>query len=338
MIILLIYLSNFITCKCVQDDPNQDHLVHYSRFVVSPLIQGEANTLGTAIRRSLLGLQGYCITSARILGASHEYSVLDGVLEPVHDILVNLKKIIITGNKEQYIHGSIIAEGMGNVTASYIKFPENIQIINPNQHIATLTKNTSQLYVDINIHKQDKYKNINNVDNIDKENNSFLLNYNILPVRNVNYTVHPILSTDKQIEMLVIEIWTNKSIAPTQALYQAASDLMNLLQIFFSEEILPFSEAATIDSNHTEKGSKNLENSSKINKEDVYKKIYLDQMNISNLNLSTRTYNSLHKANIYTVSDLLQYTEEDLLKINNFGRRSAEQVIDSLKRIGINLK
>nr|YP_009258500.1 alpha subunit of RNA polymerase [Netrium digitus]ANI25526.1 alpha subunit of RNA polymerase [Netrium digitus] len=335
------------TCRCVQDEPEHKNLLHYSRFAVSPLLAGQANTIGVAMRRALLELQGTGIRSAKILGATHEYCSLEGVLESVNDILLNLKQIVLHSTINEIQKGSIFAQGPGVVTAGHINLPQSVTVINRNQHIATLTK-PSKFYIDLVI-QPNKYIGQTELDlflNDNSADSGFILDSTVSPVRNVNYSIHPLSQVYEGYELLVIEVWTNKALTPQQAIYQASENLLNLFYIFSP---INSKQISTLQEQHIlsyplsviDKSTFDLQSSSfdtrTIPTHNLDKPIDINTISIAQLQLSTRTYNCLSKANVYTIADLLKYTENDLLKIKNFGRRSVEQVKIALKNFGISL-
>jgi len=367
--------------KCVDDQPDHNRRLHYSRFALSPLLLDQAMTIGVAIRRALLSeVEGISIFSAHIVGALHEYSTLNGVRESVDEILLNLKQIVLKrtevsskaplGQKEY--HASIFAQGPGIVTAEHIKFSSSILAVDPDQPIATLL-NETQLGVELFI-KQGIAKQLNSTK---KNHQGFFIDANFSPVQKANFSIHSVGDPKGLQQLLLLEIWTNKTLTPTEALYQAHASLLNLFHQI-SPTILPnelprskkslnqnsdfdsieesfpsgdkFPKGTSGISLETRKNYPKINNSSnpkEISQKDfretsVRLKSYSDtnqsndkQMNetlnkenfsIDELELSPRISNCLKKANIHTLADLLSYTEEDLLKIKNFGRKSVEQV------------
>ena len=223
--------------KCVDDQPDNNRRLHYSRFALSPLLVDQAMTIGVAIRRALLSeVEGISIVSANIVGAIHEYSTLEGVRESVDEILLNLKQIVLKGrllepgtsrnllDQKEY-RASIFAQGPGVVTAKHIKFPSSILAVDPDQPIATLV-NETQLCIELFI-KQGIAKQLNRTN---KNDQGFCIDANFTPVQKANFSIHSIGDPKGLQQLLLLEIWTNKTLTPTQALYQAHASLLNLFQ------------------------------------------------------------------------------------------------------------
>jgi DNA-directed RNA polymerase subunit alpha len=361
---LIQFLSEW---KCVDDQPDHNRRLHYSRFALSPLLVDQAMTIGVAIRRALLSeVEGISIISANIVGAIHEYSTLDGVRESVDEILLNLKQIVIKGAKGASItpldhkeyRASIFAQGPGVVSAEHIKFPSSILAVDPDQSIATLL-NETQLCIELFI-RQGIAKQLTRTK---KNHQGFFIDANFTPVQKANFSIHSVGDPKGLQQLLLLEIWTNKTLTPAEALYQAHASLLNLFhQIsppLLHKELSPSKNILNQNSDSNSLGGSSFgrvvsletrrdstqTNNSSIPKEiqpSVRLKSYTDtnlsidkQMNdsvnkenlsIDELELSPRISNCLKKANINTIADLLNYTQEDLLKIKNFGRKSVEQV------------
>jgi DNA-directed RNA polymerase alpha subunit len=401
--------------KCVDDQPDNNRRLHYSRFALSPLFVDQAMTIGVAIRRALLSeVEGLSIISANIVGAIHEYSTLYGVRESVDEILLNLKQIVLKstedaslnsssgvgkGNQKEY-RASIFAQGPGVVTAEHIKFPSSILAVDPDQPIATLLNDT-QLCIEVFI-KQGISKQLNR----NKKNYpGFFIDGNFTPVQKANFSIHSVGDPKGLQQLLLLEIWTNKTLTPAEALYQAHASLLDLFHkisppqapskkkcppiIALSEQraqggsvwdegsiakkidSLPLSTKETIqdagkevgrlmsietrkDSIQTsrtptgspERGGSREGQNSIFPKDSVGSLVRLNSSNETNflmdkqsndtfnqetlsideLELSPRISNCLKRANIHTIADLVRYTEEDLLQIKNFGRKSVDQV------------
>nr|QOT13839.1 RNA polymerase alpha subunit [Micrasterias rotata] len=310
--------------KCVDDQPDHNRRLHYSRFALSPLLVDQAMTIGVAIRRALLSeVEGISIISANIIGAIHEYSTLDGVRESVDEILLNLKQIVVKG-AEGASSASIFAQGPGVVTAEHIKFPSSILAVDPDQPIATLL-NETQLCIELFI-QQGIAKQLNRTKNAAHQ--GFFIDANFTPVQKANFSIHSVGDPKGLQQLLLLEIWTNKTLTPTEALYQAHASLLNLFQ-----KISPTN--SNISKARREQPSVRLKSytdtnmSSEKEMNDTFNK---ESLSIDELELSPRISNCLKRANIHTIADLLNYTQEDLLKIKNFGRKSVEQVCLVLRK------
>ncbi len=315
--------------ECVESK-TQKNQHQYSKFVLEPLERGQGITIGNSLRRVLLSnLEGAAVTAIRIGGgmakdenkqehkfgfATHEFATIEGVREDVLEIILNMKEIVLKSYTNQPQIGRLIANGGGTVTAAQFSLPSEIEIIDPNQYIATLADGAS-LEVEFRIEKGKGYRAVER----GKEDGSSLdflqIDAVFMPVTKVNYSVEDARIDGSTIrERLIMEIWTNGSIKPEEALSQAAGivvDLFNPLKDLTLEPIPPEYP----------------------DEEDP-----TSQIPIEELQLSVRAYNCLKRAQINSVSDLLDYTQEDLLEIKNFGQKSADEVIEALqKRLGITL-
>jgi len=335
--------------KCVDDEQDHNRRLHYSRFALSPLLVDQAMTIGVAMRRALLSeVEGISITSAKILGTIHEYSTLEGVRESVDEILMNLKQIVLQGVAKKKQTASLFAQGPGVVTAGHINLPSSINVVDPDQYIATLSNDT-QLCIELVI-SQGKGNEI--YDLVKNEEGFFHIDARFSPVQKANFSIYSLGEAKERQQLLLLEIWTNKTLTPEEALYQAHNSLLYLFYTITppipSKQLLQTNQSEGIDHNKIYNDLTNSDQSSHIFHSSVDKilsfdKTTADSMNTSNisidqLELSPRIYNCLKRANIHTLSDLVSYTTEDLLKIKNFGRKSVEQVILVLQeRFGLKL-
>jgi DNA-directed RNA polymerase subunit alpha len=287
---------------------------HYDKFVLEPLDQGQGITIGNALRRVLLAdLQGTSIVSVRIAGVNHEFSTIPGIREDVLEILLNLKEVVFKSDSNETMIGRVRVQGPAIVTANDFELPPEVILIDPKQYIATICGN-NVLEMEFRIEKGKGYRLVEK--GIDETSIDFLqIDSIFMPVKKVNYIVEDVRYKQNKVQdRLIIEVWTNGSLSPKEAISQSSNILTNLFTPlkninFKSEENHEFQE------------------DSKIN-----------QILIEELQLSVRAYNCLKRAQIHSVADLLDYSQEDLLEIKNFGQKSAEEVIDALKkRLGINL-
>nr|YP_009555736.1 RNA polymerase subunit alpha [Selaginella lepidophylla]AZU95853.1 RNA polymerase subunit alpha [Selaginella lepidophylla] len=220
--------------RCTEFKVDGEHL-YYSRLVVSPLGVGQANTLGIAMRRALLGeLEGACITLVVFPpGINHECAAIAGVQESVHDILMNLKDIVLGGNPPVVQEAYISIAGPAKVTADDIVLSPFVRVVDPAQHIATVTKKI-QLNIGLRIEKGCGYRRQNMVEH---RKGDFSLDAVSMPVRNVNYSIHCYENHSGGMtkEMLLLEIWTDGSITPKGAIRKASRNLINLFSSFAME-------------------------------------------------------------------------------------------------------
>jgi DNA-directed RNA polymerase subunit alpha len=349
------HIKNIRICpewKCVDDDQENNSRLHYSRFALSPLLVDQAMTIGVAMRRALLSeVESISITSVRIVGGLHEYSSLEGVRESIDEILINLKQIVLKGDVTIEEHASIFAQGPGVVTAGHINFPTSIQVVDPNQYIATLSKNV-QLCIELRIN-QGKGNQVKN--HINNEDGFFNISPRFTPVQKVNFSIYSLGEEKDRQQLLLLEVWTNKTLTPEEALYQAHNSLLNLFYTIAPP--IPSKHVSKLENTDPKEEKNKVRSSTGIHLSDkpghvlhasIENALSIDQklenltnrnnVSIDELELSPRIYNCLKKANIHTVSDLVSYTPENLLKIKNFGRKSVEQVILVLKkRFGLQL-
>ena len=292
----------------------------YGRFVLEPLERGFGTTLGNSLRRVLLSsLPGVAVTSIKIDGVQHEFSTVPGVKEDVTEIVLNMKGLIakIHGDAPKTIH--IEAEGECEVTAGDIKVDSEVEILDPGMHIATLGPG-AKLYMEIVIDKGRGY--------VPSERNKAKLN-NVIgaipvdsiytPVLKVNYTVEntrvgQITDYDK----LTIEVWTDGTISAKEAVSLGAKVLTEHLNLFVDLS----DEAYTADI--------------MVEKDDKGKEKVLE-MTIEELDLSVRSFNCLKRAGIKTVEDLINKSEEEMMKVRNLGRKSLEEVMAKLDALGFSL-
>nr|YP_009475490.1 RNA polymerase alpha subunit [Juniperus microsperma]AVK59552.1 RNA polymerase alpha subunit [Juniperus microsperma] len=303
--------------KCVESRTESKRL-HYGRFTLSPLRKGQANTIGSAIRRVLLGeVEGTCITRAKFNNISNEYSAIIGIEESIHEILMNLKEIVLRSDAYGIREGSIHVVGPKKVTAEDIILPPSVRKIDTTQHIANINKSIT-LDMSLQIEKGRGYI-IQNSNNSNYKDEFFPIDAVFVPVQNVNYSIHSYWNENETQEILFLEIWTNGGLAPKEALDEASRNLID----FF----LPFLNAKEENSDGTNSLSDNISTNTK--------RIVFNQMYIDQLNFSTRIYNCLKKANINTVSDLLNYSGKDLMKIKHLGEQSVKEILELIRNIGI---
>lgn len=292
----------------------------YSKFVAEPLERGYGTTLGNALRRVLLSdIDGAAITAIRIEGVPHEFTTIPGVVEDVVDIVLNLKGVVLKlhAGDTKTAHISVHREGI--VTAGDIVADSDVEVINPEWPIATLDKGAS-LEIELQIEKgkgfvpADKNRKPHQAVGVIPIDSIFM------PVRKVNYTVEDTrVGQMTDFDRLNLELWTNGAVDATEAVSRSADILIRHFDAFadLAREALPG-------------GGK------KVAAEEAGRPQPTD-MSIEELELSVRAYNCLKRANIYTVGDLLKKTERELMDIKNFGRKSAEEVIERLRAFGFNM-
>ena len=293
----------------------------YGKFVVGPLERGYGTTIGNSLRRILLSsLPGAACTSIKIEGVQHEFSTVPGVMEDVTEIILNLKKMAIKLHSDGVKTVYIDEKGAQEITAGDIKYDSDVEIFNPELHIATLNSD-ARLYAEITISKGRGY--------VSAERNKAELQPVIgvipmdsiyTPVTKVNYTVENVrVGQYADREELAVEVWTNGTIKPDDAVSLAAKIMNELLLLFVDL-------------------SEDAKNTEIIVEKEESKKEKVLEMTIEELDLSVRSYNCLKRAGINTVEDLTNKSEEDMMKVRNLGRKSLEEVINKLNGLGLYLK
>ena len=296
----------------------------YGRFIVSPLERGYATTLGNSLRRILLSsLPGAAVSHIKIDGVVHEFSVIPGVKEDVTEIILNLKGLAIKntseGNEPKIVY--IDMEGEGEVKASDIKADGDIEILNPDHHIATLSGGpNSKLYMEITVQKGRGYIGADKNKKDDQPIGMLPVDSIFTPITRVNFLVEntrvgQITDYDK----LTLEVWTNGTIAPDDAVSLGARILNEHLNLF-------------IDLSDSAKNTEIM-----VEKEEGKKEKVLE-MSIEELDLSVRSYNCLKRAGINTVEDLANKTEDEMMKVRNLGRKSLEEVLNKMADLGLALR
>lgn len=291
--------------------------VCYEQFLIHDLQPGQGITIGNQLRRVLLGdIGGNAISAVRILGIKHEFAAIPGVREDILEILLNLKGIVIKSNTTESTFGRLNVQGPLVITADLIELPEGLEIINSNHYIATISASTVlevEFKIDYGIGYQLASQSLKK-----KDKNFLQIDTVFMPIQKVDFKIENVYDNENNItERLFLEIWTNGSINPLDAVKKACKEIINL----FHSIIEPKNSAQTVNVN------------SKL--ENVIIEPYTN-ITIEELQLSVRAYNCLKKAKINTVGDLLKYSPEHLKELKNFGRKSANEVFITLKnKLGI---
>ncbi len=296
----------------------------YGKFVVEPLERGYGTTLGNSLRRIMLSsLPGAAISSIKIDGVVHEFCDVPGVKEDVSEIILNLKNVAIKANTESNEPKTafIEYEGEGVVRARDIKMDQDYEVINPDQVIATLSGGPeSKLYMELTISRGRGYVGADKNKNDNQPIGVIAIDSLYTPVERVNFIVEntrvgQITDYDK----LTMEIWTNGTIKPDEAVSLAAKVLNDHLALF-------------IDLSDSAKNAEIM-----VEKEEDQKEKVLE-MTIEEMDLSVRSYNCLKRAGINTVEDLTNKTEDEMMKVRNLGRKSLDEVLGKLHEVGLSLK
>ena len=294
----------------------------YGRFVVEPLERGYGITLGNSLRRIMLSsLPGAAVSHVKIDGVVHEFSSIPGVKEDVTEIIMNIKSLAIKNTSEtsEPKVAYIEFEGEGVVTAADIQTDPDIEILNPDQVIATLSGTDSRLYMELTITKGRGHVSSDKNKKEDLPIGVIPVDSIYTPVERVNLTVQNTrVGQITDFDKLTLDVYTNGTLAPDEAVSLAAKVLSEHLNLF-------------IDLSENAKTAEVM-----VEKEDNEKEKVLE-MNIDELELSVRSYNCLKRAGINTVEELTNRTAEDMMKVRNLGRKSLEEVLAKLKELGLQL-
>ncbi|MBQ9365320.1 MAG: DNA-directed RNA polymerase subunit alpha [Schwartzia sp.] len=295
----------------------------YGKFVCEPLEPGYGTTLGNSLRRILLSsLQGAAITSIRIDGVLHEFSTVPGVRDDVTNIILNLKEICFKMYSDESKLIRIDVDGEKEVTGADIKTDADLEILNPDKHIATLNEDGS-LHMEMTVERGYGYVPADKNKKPDQVIGIIPIDSIFSPVVRVNYSVADTrVGQATDYDKLTIEVWTDGSIRPEEALSRAASNLISHLRIFQNMAGLPEEE---IEEESVEQVEEDTDTAK------------IMEMTIEDLDLSVRSYNCLKRANINTVADLTVKTEEDMMKVRNLGRKSLEEVKKKLAELDLSL-
>nr|AKZ31440.1 RNA polymerase alpha subunit [Goodenia reinwardtii] len=305
--------------KCVESRTyNKRHI--YGRFILSPLMKGQADTIGSAIRRALLAeMEGTAITRAKSEKVPHEYSTIRGIQESVHEILMNLKEIVLRSNLYGTCEASICVKGPGYVTAQDIISSTNVEIVDNTQHIASLTE-PIDLVIGLQIEKNRfiplKEQNI-------FQDGSYAIDAVFMPVRHMNYSIHSSGNGNSKQEILFLEIWTNGSLTPKEALHEACRNLIDLF-------LLP-TEEGNLENNQHGIPFPSFTFYDKLTKLKK-KKMALQSIFIDQSELPPTIYNCLKNSNIYTLFDFLNTNQEDLMKKAHLHIEDVKQILGLIEK------
>jgi DNA-directed RNA polymerase subunit alpha len=294
----------------------------YAKFVADPFETGYGHTIGNSLRRVLLSsLEGAAITSLKVDGAMHEFATIDGVVEDVTDVVLNLKKIKFKAHTRDPQTLLLSVNKDGAVTAADIQLNQNVELVNPDQHICTLDKKKKfEMELELKIGRgfcpSDENKKSGQPIGVIAIDSLFS------PVARVRYAVEAArVGNRTDYDRLILEIWTDGRISPDDALTQASAILAHHLDVFvgYDKNAVEFEEAE----------SKQDDEKAKLKK--------LLNMSVNEIELSVRAANCLNNANITTVGQLAMKTEQEMLKYRNFGKKSLNEIKDKLQALGLSL-
>ena len=299
--------------KCIETDEKRN----YSKFVCEPLERGYGMTIGNSLRRILLSsLPGAAITSIKIDGVVHEFSTVPGVVEDIPEIIVNLKCVRLKMHEMEDKTISINFKGPGEVKAGDIITDSSVEILNPELHMATVEDGES-LQIEMTVARGRGYNTADKNKTDDMPLGTLPIDSIFTPVKKVNYKVENTRVGQRvDYDKLTIEVWTDGSLKPYEALSLAAKVMTSHLDLF-------------IDLSETAKNTQVM-----VEKEESKKEKVLE-MPIEELELSVRSYNCLKRAGISTVEDLANKSQEDMMKVRNLGKKSLDEVTNKLIALGL---
>ena len=293
---------------------------NYGKFIIEPLEKGYGVTLGNSLRRTLLSsMWGAAATAIRIEGITHEFDTIPGVKEDVIEIILNIKELVVKIFADEPQILKLKAKGKKTVTAADITPNINVEILNPDLKIATLNGN-AKLYMEIVVEKGMGYLLAEKNKKSDQSVDTIFIDSFFSPITKVRYDVETAsLSQFSNYEKLTLEIFTNKSILPDEALSKSANILIKYLKIFtkFSPEVVEL-EGELISKEEKEKSEK----------EKILNKT------IEELDFSVRSYNCLKKSNVNTLRDLVNYSPIEVIKIKNLGKKSLDEIKEKIIKYG----
>ncbi len=286
----------------------------YGKFICEPLERGFATTIGNALRRVLLSsLQGSAIVAARVEGVQHEFTTIPGVMEDVTEIVLNLKQVCLAMTSEEPQVLTLSAHKKGPVTAAMIQENQNVTVLNKDLHIATLSEN-KKLNIELEVRMGKGYLSAEMHEGLDSDIGLVTLDASFSPVRKVAYTIEQArVGQMTNYDKLILELWTDGSVTPEDAVAYSAKILKDQLAVFIN-----FDESSS-EQNQSDESDMSLN-------PNLFK-------SIDELELSVRATNCLKAANIQLVGELVQRTESQMLKTKNFGRKSLDEirrVLDSM--------
>lgn len=294
---------------------------NYGKFVVEPLERGYGTTLGNSLRRVMLAsLPGAAITSINIDGVLHEFSTVDGVTEDITQIILNLKKVALRIDSEDAKNLELDVKGPAEVTAADIQGDGDVTVLNPDLYIATVADG-AELHIQMTADKGRGYSSADdNKARMDLDIGVLPIDSIYTPIERVNYTVENTrVGQNNDYDKLTLDVWTNGSLTPTEAISLAAKILTSHLTMFVN--LTEEAQSAQV----------------MVEREESHQEKVLDKT-IEELDLSVRSYNCLKRADIQTVKDLTERTEADMMKVRNLGQKSLEEIKVKLADLGVGFR
>ncbi len=291
----------------------------YGKFIAEPFERGYGMTIGNSLRRVLLSsLEGAAVTSISIEGASHEFAAIPGVQEDVTEIVLNVKNLVLRSHTRAPKTVRIEVDEKRSITAKDVTTDETIEVVNPDLHLATLTKKMP-FRMELEVQKGRGYVSAEKNKKADQPIGVIAIDSIFTPVTKVNFKVEDTrVGQMTDYDKLIIEVWTNGSLGPKDAMLYASNILQRHLDVFVNFGKLPDEDIATEVSDEKDK--------------DLYKRL---SQPVSELELSVRSANCLREAHIKTIGELVKKTEMEMLKYRNFGKKSLTEITNILKEMGL---
>ena len=313
---------NNLYIKCLKSEKNESGSM-YGQFLINSLRPGQGITIGNLLRRVLLSdLGGTTITAVRIAGVRDEFSIIPGVREDILEILLNLKGIVFKNKTKDISFGRLKIKGPAVITANSIQLPSNLEIVNPNHYIATIST-SNILEIEFKFEYGTGYK-LAGQTFCEKSEDFLQIDAVFMPIQKVDFKIENVYDNDNSnsiTERLFLNIWTNGSISPEDAVLSASKFIIELFN-------------SIMENKFTQQVDKLETSTSTLTPINPHINIAIEE-----LQLSVRAYNCLKRAEINTIGDLLEYSPEKLQELKNFGRKSADEVFTTLKnKLGIVLK
>ena len=310
--------KDFVIPKWVKKEENATD--RFSRFNVEPFERGYGTTIGNALRRVLLAsLEGSAVTAIRLEGIQHEFSAIPGIKEDVTDVVLNFKRCHLKLNREESIIFSYSHKGQGEITARMIFDRPEIEVYNPDLVIFTATSKSALIEMEIKVARGRGYVTAENFELEHAPLGTIYLDANFSPVTKVNFLVEDArVGQQTDYDRLLLDVWTNGSIAPEKALQEAAELLIEHLKIFVQQEDEESREAALAGAEDSE----------------LYQTL---SRPVDELELSVRAAHCLKAASIRTIADLVVRSEQEMLQFPNFGKKSLDEIKSILETMGLSL-
>ena len=302
----------------------------YGKFIAEPLDRGSGTTLGNSLRRVLLSsLTGTAPTSVRVEGLAHEYSTIPGMVEDILDVILNLKGVMFVSYSKTPKVVKINFKGTGDITAKEIEHDDEIKIINPKHHLATMNKK-GKFNMEITIEQGKGYSPAELNIKPDQSIGTIPLDASFSPITKINHNVENIrVGKTIDYDKLVLEVWTNGSVKPDEAVIKASEILKKRVNMFIQLNKKPKDQVE-------EKKEEIEEEATEEGKEEKTGPAF--DLTVEDLELSARSSNCLKKAGVSKVSELIEKDVKDLMQIKNFGKKSADEINEKLAQYGLALK